>query len=91
MNAFDIAEINADCMRLFSGLCERKSLLPLVYLLHAWPIPELTDSAVSRLREALRTVSAFTDDYLEASNRDACKQLLVKLAIYECRIVVATC
>ena len=89
MNAFDIAEINFDCMRLFNGLCERKSLLPLVYLLHAWPIPDLTDSDIKRLKEALRTVSAFTDDYLTTANREICEQLLIRLAACECRAMAA--
>lgn len=79
MNAFCTSEIDSRCLQLFNDLCEQKALLPLAYLLHAWPIHGPTEASLRRLREALNALGELSDAELTSPNRQLCKTLFLKL------------
>jgi hypothetical protein len=79
VNTFYASEVDSGCLQLFNDLCERKALLPLAYLLHAWPIPGPTDASLQRLREALRSLGELPDAEVTSPNRQLCKTLSLKL------------
>ncbi|WCM22583.1 hypothetical protein NDK50_31780 [Paraburkholderia bryophila] len=79
VNTFYTSEIDSGCLQLFNDLCEQKALLPLAYLLHAWPIHGPTDASLRRLREALKVLAELSDSELTSPNRRICKALFLKL------------
>ncbi|MFK4448098.1 hypothetical protein ABH944_008255 [Caballeronia udeis] len=52
------------CISLFDGWCEGRSVIPLVYLMSAWPIISPTVLATSRLLHALRELQQYHPEML---------------------------
>jgi hypothetical protein len=50
------------CVFLFDAWCEQRSVLPLAYLMYAWPIVERTPASTERLISALTELVAFHPD-----------------------------
>jgi hypothetical protein len=48
-----VEQINSICMRLFDTWCEHRSVTPLVYLLHCWPLMDSEPASIRRLGETL--------------------------------------
>ncbi|CAE6730783.1 hypothetical protein [Paraburkholderia haematera] len=46
--------LNTACQRLFETWCESRSVIPLGYLLHCWPLPDKGHASVKRLADGLR-------------------------------------
>jgi hypothetical protein len=46
--------LNTACERLFDIWCESRSVIPLSYLLHCWPLPDWGYASVKRLSDGLR-------------------------------------
>lgn len=51
-------EINAGCLELFDGWCERRAVRPLRDLLRAWPLANGLTDDWGNLHDALRTLRA---------------------------------
>lgn len=63
------AEIDDRCLILFDRWCERRCVLPLMYLMHSWPMPTRNLRAVQRLSETLRDLEMFHAETLIAEER----------------------
>jgi hypothetical protein len=68
------------CVALFEHWCERRELIPLVYLLHAWPFLPTTPHAVGALSAALRDLLVFHDETID----DRGRQLIDDIQTFEC-------
>lgn len=49
-----VEHVNAICSRLFDLWCEKRSVIPLTYLLQGWPLMNSDPAALRRLGNALR-------------------------------------
>ncbi len=50
----EVEHINSICFRLFDIWCERRSITPLGYLMHCWPLVDSGPKAIRRVGETLR-------------------------------------
>jgi hypothetical protein len=64
------------CFSLFDGWCERRNLIPLVYLLSAWPIVSPSVLATSRLLHALRELQQYHPEMLTPAEYRVVTQVL---------------
>ena len=71
-----VGEIAERCLHLFDGWCERRSVIPLVYLMHAWPILSAAPGAVIRLQSTLQDLKRFHADSLTQDDLRIIEQLL---------------
>jgi hypothetical protein len=67
-----VERINSICMRLFDLWCEHRSMTPLTYLLHCWPLMDSQPASIRRLRE---TLSELRKTYLETISAEAMQEL----------------
>ena len=58
------------CITLFDRWCERRELLALTYLLHAWPLFASTRPPLRRLSATLRELLTFHANALDELDRD---------------------
>lgn len=72
----DPEEIGRLCLYLFDRWCEHRSVIPLVYLMHAWPILSATRYAMTRLRENLQELLRFHPDALSKEDRHMINRIL---------------
>jgi hypothetical protein len=56
--------LNSACQRLFETWCESRSVIPLGYLLHCWPLPDKGHASVKRLADGLRELGRTDPDAL---------------------------
>ncbi|WP_258879113.1 hypothetical protein [Paraburkholderia sp. BL6669N2] len=56
--------LNAGCERLFDIWCESRSVIPLSYLLHCWPLPDWGHASVKKLSDGLRELRMSNPDAL---------------------------
>lgn len=56
---------NELCIALFDRWCGRRELIPLVYLLHAWPFVPTTGHSVRTLAASLKELSCFHGETLD--------------------------
>jgi hypothetical protein len=59
--------IERACMSLFDTWCETRSVAPLTYLLHCWPLADGGARAIRRMRDTLRELQSSHPDSLDAS------------------------
>jgi hypothetical protein len=71
-----VEHINTICMRLFHSWCEYRSVTPLVYLLHCWPLMDSHPTTIRRLGD---TLSELRKTHLETLDAEAV-QVLFELA-----------
>lgn len=64
----EVEYINSICLRLFDTWCEKRSVTPLGYLLHCWPLLDSKPQAIRRLGDTLRELRK---SHPEALDRDA--------------------
>ena len=67
-----VERINTICMRLFDLWCEHRSVTPLTYLLHCWPLMDSEPASIRRLRE---TLSELRKTHLDAISAGATHEL----------------
>jgi hypothetical protein len=67
-----VERINSVCMRLFDLWCEHRSVTPLTYLLHCWPLMDSQPASIRRLRE---TLSELRKTHLETISAEAMQEL----------------
>ncbi|MFP3798824.1 hypothetical protein [Paraburkholderia tropica] len=66
-NALD--NIERCCTRLFERWCESRRVVPLAYLMHAWPMADPGAHRAKRLSGALRDLLRFHADTLDSGDR----------------------
>jgi hypothetical protein len=81
------AQIEACCLALFERWCEQKRVIPLAYLMHAWPIPRPTAPLIKRLSGSLHDLMRWHSDSLDTEER---RLIADAIAIVE-EAGVATC
>lgn len=71
-----LAGIERCCLALFERWCENRSVIPLAYLLHVWPVPTLTARLTRRLANTLRHLSKSHGDMLDPIDRQLIRQTI---------------
>ncbi len=66
------------CNELFDRWCESRSLVPLSYLLYAWPIVAVTPLKAERLIDALRDLTQFHRESLGVHDLKTISEVMVK-------------
>ncbi|ANB75630.1 hypothetical protein P3T22_005001 [Paraburkholderia sp. GAS348] len=74
------AEIEACCLALFDRWCEKRRVVPLAYLMHAWPIPKPTPTLMRHLSRSLHDLMLSYSDSLDV---DECRLIEDAIAIAE--------
>jgi hypothetical protein len=73
-------EFGEPCVELFDSLCERRNVLALAYLMHAWPLIEQSVWTCQRLRGTLIELKdAHSSDLIE-SEKKLIDQIVAALA-----------
>ncbi|QCP54130.1 hypothetical protein FAZ95_34675 [Trinickia violacea] len=60
-----VEHINGICLRLFDSWCETRSVTPLVYLMHCWPLLDSGTTSIKRLVETLTELKKFHPETLD--------------------------
>jgi hypothetical protein len=60
-----VDEVETLCLRLFDAWCESRSLMPLTYLMHCWPMPHRCAGAIRRLHETITDLRHYHADWLD--------------------------
>ncbi|KAA1009706.1 hypothetical protein FVF58_20620 [Paraburkholderia panacisoli] len=60
-----VEQVNSICLRLFDAWCELRSVTPLAYLMHCWPMIDSTPQAVRRIGETMRDLRRYHADQLD--------------------------
>jgi hypothetical protein len=71
-----LEEIDRLCVRLFDNWCERRSVIPLSFLMHAWPILRAAPLARTRLLNTLQELQQFHPDSLSAEDHQVIEWVL---------------
>ncbi|CAG9274846.1 hypothetical protein [Paraburkholderia unamae] len=74
-------ELNALCTQLFDSFCEHRSVLPLAYLMHAWPLVEGSEHGLRTLRQSLLDLDRWHAAEIDATECLLISQILSRLAI----------
>lgn len=61
-------EIDSVCMILFDRWCEKRSVVPLAYLMYTWPIVSPTLPLIERLSSTLRDLVNYHFDTLDVED-----------------------
>ncbi|WP_342310458.1 hypothetical protein [Burkholderia pyrrocinia] len=61
--------VNSMCLDLFDRWCEARSVIPLAYLMHTWPIVTPTLPTMARLSRTLRELVIYHQHTLEHDDR----------------------
>jgi hypothetical protein len=72
-----LEEIDQLCLLLFDNWCERRSVIPLSYLMHAWPILKGVPLARMRLLNTLQELRQFHPDSLSIEDHQVIELALV--------------
>ena len=70
-----LENINSLCILLFDSWCERRSVIPLAYLMHAWPILQAAPLVMTRLLNTLRELRQFHPDLLSDDEHQVIEQV----------------
>jgi hypothetical protein len=70
-----LENIDRLCALLFDSWCERRSVIPLAYLMHAWPILKAAPLAMTRLLNTLRELRQFHPDALSEDEHQVIEQV----------------
>ncbi|CAB3810552.1 hypothetical protein LMG27177_07286 [Paraburkholderia fynbosensis] len=71
-----IEHINAMCLHLFHLWCETRSVVPLTYLLRAWPLMNSDPETLRRLGTALRDLRRqHLHDFNDGSFQEVCRAI----------------
>jgi hypothetical protein len=60
-----VEHINGICLRLFDSWCETRSVTPLVYLMHCWPLLDSGTTSLMRLVETLTELKTYHPETLD--------------------------
>jgi hypothetical protein len=69
-----VEQVNDICMRLFDNWCDTRSVTPLAYLMHCWPMSDSKPAALRRLGESLGDLRRHHADQIDAHDfRSLCE------------------
>lgn len=71
-----LEHINGICLRLFDSWCESRSVTPLVYLMHCWPLLDSDSASIKRLVETLSELKKFHPETLDQGLAPALAELV---------------
>src|SRR5690242_8517483 len=71
-----LEEIDRLCIRLFDNWCERRSVIPLSFLMHAWPILGTAPLATTRLLNTLQELQQFHPETLSTEDHQVIELVL---------------
>lgn len=74
-------EIEHLCLQLFDRWCKQRSVIPLAYLMHAWPVCVSDTWARVRLLSTLRELRQFHSCSLQPDDHQAIERFVM---IHEC-------
>lgn len=69
-------ETNRLCMHLFDSWCARRSVIPLSFLMHAWPVLKATPLARAHLLNTLKELRKFHPDSLTEADHQVIELVL---------------
>lgn len=75
-------EIDQLCLLLFDAWCERKSIIPLAYLMNAWPISSSAPLAATRLSNALQQLERLHCESLTQRDQQVVRRVLLAINAY---------
>ncbi|MGP8431881.1 hypothetical protein ACT2FY_00630 [Paraburkholderia fungorum] len=58
----EVERINSICLSLFDMWCENRSLVPLCYLMHCWPLSRVDLAAVRQLGETMHELKVSCEE-----------------------------
>jgi len=64
------------CMILFDRWCERRCVLPLVYLMHGWPITTRTFRVLQHLSDTFKDLETFHAETLASEERQILSEVI---------------
>jgi hypothetical protein len=64
--SLQIETVDALCLRLFDMWCESRSVTPLGYLMHCWPLRPQSDERLQRLQDTLKDLRDFHREQLDS-------------------------
>jgi hypothetical protein len=70
------SEMNDLCLQLFDRWCEARSVVPLSYLMAAWPIAVPEPPSARHLSDVLRSLMSAHSDCLETDERQIAEKLI---------------
>jgi hypothetical protein len=70
-------DIDRLCCQFFDDWCERRGVLPLAYLMHAWPMPDKCDKTIDRLLRTLKELRQYHPEFLTLPESTAIERLLL--------------
>ena len=73
--------LHALCAQLFESFCAHRSVLPLAYLMHAWPLIESSEEGHRKLRQSLLDLSEWHADEVDPAEYLLISQIVSALAI----------
>ena len=76
-----LEDIDRLCNLLFDSWCERRSVIPLAYLMHAWPIAGATTLVGTRLQETLHALRQLHSDSLSPNDHQIIRQVCAIAAL----------
>ncbi|RDK00994.1 hypothetical protein [Paraburkholderia lacunae] len=71
----EVEYINSICLNLFDTWCENRSVTPLGYLLHCWPLLDSGPRAIRRLGDTLRELRKSHPETLNVKTSQALREL----------------
>jgi hypothetical protein len=80
MSDLDALEMEEICLALFDSWCETRSVLPIAYLMHAWPIVDRSRFGAVRLAATLRDLIKFHPQSVSAKEKDSIVRV-IELAV----------
>jgi len=72
----DEDDINHMCLQLFDGWCERRSVVPLAYLMHVWPLLNSGRLLRGRLQATLMELQRFHPELLTQTDHLRIRRVL---------------
>ena len=73
--------LNALCTQLFESFCEHRSVLPLAYLMHVWPLVEDSEEGLCMLRQGLLDLQQWHADEIDATENLLISQIVSTPAV----------
>ncbi|MEC5406541.1 hypothetical protein VOM14_13375 [Paraburkholderia sp. MPAMCS5] len=80
-SADQVEELEQLCLQIFARWCEQRKVLPLIYLLYAWPINMRDRLARTRLHATLCELLRFHPDALTWDDQLAIQQFITMHAL----------
>lgn len=78
----EMEEIDQLCLLLFDAWCEGRSIIPLAYLMYAWPISPPGPLAATRLSNTLQQLQRLHCESLTQRDQQVVRRVLLAINAY---------